>query len=116
VATPKYAERVAVLETKFDMLKGAVESGFESLAEKIDAASLNGETPRVKNMSKELGDPEDIAILAQVVESHKRWSWALGPFRIARTSVASAALWAVTGLVLGQAHAWLHVAYPKYIP
>lgn len=112
MAAPKYAERVAVLEVKFDDLKETVEEGFKTLGQKIDNAQLNGQTDRVKNMSKELGDPGDVQILASMVESHKRRVWLMGPLGYARGYVANAALWITTGIAIGAVHAWLHAAFP----
>ena len=112
MATPKYAERVAVLETKFDALRETVELGFRELGEKIDAASLNGETPRVKNISKRLGAPGDVEILATLVEDHKRRAWLLSPLLYANGRVVNAALWVITAGALAVFHAWLHGTFP----
>lgn len=112
MATPKYAERVAVLETKFDALKETVELGFHELGEKIDGASLNGETPRVRNISKALGDPGDVAILAALVEAHKRRTWLLSPVIAANDKVIAAALWVATAGALAAVHGWLHSVAP----
>lgn len=111
MATPKYAERVAVLETKFDILKETVETGFRELGEKIDAASLNGQTPRVKALATRLGDPEDVEMLAAIVESRKRSAWLSAPFKSARGGVLNALLWFGTAGVLAALHAWLHATF-----
>lgn len=114
MATRKEAERVAVLETKFDALKETVELGFRELGEKIDAASLNGQTPRVKHMSQALGDPEDVAILAEVVEAHKRRAWLLSPFLAANNRIVGAALWVVTAAALAVLNGWVHSLVPAF--
>lgn len=115
-AANKEGERVAVLETKFDMLKETVEIGFRELGEKIDAASLNGQTPRVKNMSATLGDPETVAALAAIVESRKRWGWALKPFQAAGAQMRSAFLWGGGALALVWVHGLARAAWPRYVP
>ena len=112
VATPKYAERIAVLETKFDVLKETVEVGFQELGKKIDAASLNGQTPRVKNMSARLGDAGDVEILAEVVEERKRRAWLLSPLGIAGGSARAVLIGVTSGVLVLIAHAWLHAAVP----
>lgn len=113
MAKPSAVERVAVLETKFDTLKETVEVGFRELGEKIDKASLNGETPRVKNISKTLGAPEDVAILAGVVEAHKRRMWLFSPLKSVNDKVLGAALWFVTAGALALVHSWIHAAFPS---
>lgn len=113
---PKYAERIAVLETKFDALKGTVEVGFRDIALKIDAASLNGETPRVRYISKRLGDPGDVEVLAQLVESHRRRTWILSPLKGAEGYVVNAILWFTTAGALAGLHYWLHATFPHAIP
>ena len=115
MATPKYAERVAVLETKFDVLKEAVEVGFHDLSEKLDAASLNGETPRVKNISRQLGDPISVGILAELVEAHKRRMWLIQPFGKASSGFFNAVLWFASAAAVGSLNAWVHSVVP-WIP
>lgn len=112
MATPKYAERVAILETKFDALKETVEVGFRELGEKIDGVSLNGETPRVKNISRAIGAPESVEILASLVEAHKRRTWLLTPLLAANGKIVQAALWVGTAAALAAAHSWLHSVVP----
>ena len=112
-SSSREAERIAVLETKFDVLKETVETGFRELGEKIEAASLNGQTPRVKNMSATLGDPETVEALAAMVESRKRWAWALHPVASAGTQVRAALLWGGGALVLAWVHSLLHGAWSQ---
>lgn len=112
MAAPKYAERIAILETKFDALKETVEVGFHDLGEKIDAASLNGQTPRVKNMSARLGNDEDVAILAEVVEEHKERKRFAARFAFARTTAGSAVIYFTTGILVAALNAWVHAQFP----
>lgn len=121
MGTPKYAERVVRVETRLDtfldeqfpQFRKDLEKSLVALGEKIDNAQLNGQTGRVKNMAVVLGDSEDVQILASVVESHKRWRWALGPFAHARQGVVNAALWIGTGLVVGGLNAAVHARWPQ---
>lgn len=112
MGTPKYAERIAVLETEFRALKDTVEVGFKQLGEKIDAASLNGQTPRVKNMSAKLGDPDDVELLAEVVEERKDRKRFLARFAFARTSAGNAAIYFSTGILVAALNAWIHALVP----
>jgi len=105
-------ERLAILETKFDTLKDTVEVGFDELGKKLDAASLNGETPRVKNISKKLGDPEDVLILSALVEAHKRRAWLLSPLLAPNNNVLGAVLWIVTAAALATLNTWVHSVLP----
>jgi hypothetical protein len=120
VATPKYAERVAVLETKFGTFteetfptfQKNLDKTLDDISTQITAISPNGQTSRLINMSKELGDPEDVQIIASMVESHKRWSWAGSPFKAVPAGVMQAIAYITTGIVLSAAHGWIHATYP----
>jgi hypothetical protein len=125
MAAPKYAERVVGLETEwkvfrtetFPAFQESLRGEFAALGEKIDAASLNGQTPRVKNLATKLGNPEDVAILEMVVESHKRRTWLFAPLKSIPRGVVNAALWVTTAAImapfLATANAWLHAAIPS---
>ena len=112
MGTPKYAERVAILETKFDALKETVEVGFQELGAKIDAASLNGQTPRVKNMSAKLGNDDDVNALVEVIEDHRDRKRFAARFAFARTSAGNAAIYFSTGILVAALNAWLHARVP----
>jgi len=115
-AANREGERIAVLETKFDALKDTVEVGFRELRELIETQSMNGETPRVKNISKRLGDPADVEVLAAMVESRRRWAWALRPVTAAGAQMRAAFLWGGGALLLAWAHSVLHTAWPHVVP
>lgn len=121
MGTPKYAERVVRVETRLDtfldeqfpQFRSDLNKTLSALGDKIDNAQLNGQTGRVKNMAVVLGDNEDVQILASMVESHKRWHWALGPFAHARQGIFNAALYFATGLAVAGLNAFVHARWPS---
>ena len=121
MGTPKYAERVVRVETRLDtfldeqfpQFRSDLYKNLEKLGDKIDNAQLNGQTHRVKNMAVVLGDSEDVQILASMVESHKRWNWALGPFTQARRGILAAAIYFLTGAAVAVGNAALHARFPS---
>ena len=123
MGTPKYAERVVRVETRLDtfldeqfpQFRSELNKNLVALGDKVDNAQLNGQTGRVKNMAAVLGNSEDVQILASMVESHKRWSWALGPFTQAQRGILSALLYFASGATVAVANAWLHARFP-FIP
>jgi hypothetical protein len=120
VGTPKFAERIASVETRlnvfldeqFPEFQHTITAGFADLAERIDAASLNGQTPRVKHISQMLGDPEDVTDLRDMIDTRRRWKWALSPFHSAASQLRNAFFWGGGALVLAWLHAIVKAAYP----
>src|SRR5438105_59061 len=105
-------ERVAILETKFDDFAKETFRRFDKLDENIEAASLNGQVPRVKNLAARVGAPDDVEILASVIESRKRRAWLFAPFKSAQSGVLTAAIGVATGAALALLNAWLHSTFP----
>lgn len=119
--TPKYVERVATLEAEwrvfrtetFPAFQNELKSDLNVLGEKIDAASMNGQTPRAKLIAKELGDPEDVMTLKGIVEGRKRNAWLFSPLNRASGQFLSALVWGGGALVLAWANAQIHAAIPS---
>jgi hypothetical protein len=124
----EYEDKVIRLETRltifldeqFPVFQESITAGFADLNDKIEHISPNGQTPRLINMGKALGDPEQIAVLAEIVESRQRRSWLLAPFRAMQPRLVNALIWGIGGGLLAwvatQAHDWAHHVAPTLFP
>ena len=113
---PTIKERVAVVETELRSLTGSVKElrdtvtiEFEKFGKRLDENQLNGETPKVKNIARRVGDPADVEILAEVVAERKRRNKFLG---FAGTSFGNAFFYVLAGIVLAAAHSAIHAHFP----
>lgn len=96
-------ERVATMETRleifleeqFPSFRAAVESEFRDVKDQIAHISPNGQTPRLIEMGKALGDPEQITTLKEMVEDHQYRRRLFRPWRGAGNTFVTAVVYSV---------------------
>lgn len=99
----------------------AVNSQFDEVKDQIAHVSPNGQTPRLIQIGKALGDPDQVESLTEMVQAHQRRKWIEAPLKSARNTFLTTLIYATTigavALIGGAVvHPWLHAILPSLVP
>ncbi len=109
-------ERVVALETRMDIFldeqfptfRETVRVGFLELKDQIAHISPNGQTTRLIEMGKALGDPDQIASLKEMVEDHQYRRRLFRPWRSSGGTFLTAVVYSLAIAAVAAAGAFGH--------